>query len=80
MALYGRFSRRFPLLSPTFMLRRKALTQGVFGDSRFWQFIAFVLVTRRIIRKIMGSDPIVVGVERIRTGETVILTGLLQKK
>jgi hypothetical protein len=80
MALYGRFSRRFPLLSPTFMLRRKALTQGVFGDSRFWQFIAFVLVARRVIRKIMGSDPIVVARERVRPGETIILTGLLPKK
>lgn len=80
MGVYGRFSHRFPLLSPTFMLRRKALRLGVFGDSRFWQFVAFVIFTRRVIRKVMGSDPIVAGVERIRPGETIILTGVQSKK
>jgi len=74
------FSRRFPLLSPGFWVRRKALSQGILGDSRFWQLVALLLFTRRIWRKIMGSDPITVAVERLEPGQSIILSGVTLKK
>jgi hypothetical protein len=55
---------------------RRAMTEGVFGQSRIWRTVAMAVVFRRTMRKLMGSDPHTVAIEKIRPGETIILRGV----
>lgn len=69
--------RRSPtLLAPSVIIFRNAMRKGIFGDSRVWKAIGIALLARRGFRKIMGSDPRTIAVERIKPGETVILRGV----
>jgi hypothetical protein len=68
---------RMPLFPrPSFLITRRAMVDGLFGDSRLWKLIAFVIIGRRMLRRIMGSEPRIIAVERIRPGETLILRGV----
>jgi len=70
-------ARHMPLFpSPSMLVVRRAMTQGLFGDSRMWKLIAFAIIGRRMLRRIMGSEPRTVAVERILPGETVIMRGV----
>ena len=63
-------------LAPSAVIYRRAMQYGILGDSRFWKAVGVAIIARRIARKIMGSDPITVGIETIKPGETVILRGV----
>ena len=68
---------RTPLYpSPSMLVMRRAMFDGLFGDSRVWKVLAFVIIGRRMLQRIMGSQPRVVAVERIRPGETLIMRGV----
>ncbi len=68
---------RTPLFpSPSMLIMRRAMVDGLFGDSRVWKVLAFVIIGRRMLQRIMGSEPRVVAVERIRPGETLIMRGV----
>lgn len=67
-------------LHPSTILYRKSLRQGIFGDSRVWKAIGIAILARRAFRKIMGSDPRTVAIERIKPGETIILRGVRSPK
>ena len=68
---------RTPLFpSPSMLVMRRAMVDGLFGDSRVWKVLAFVIIGRRMLQRIMGSEPRVVAVERIRPGETLIMRGV----
>ena len=70
-------AHRSPLFpSPSMLVTRRAMTDGVFGRSRIWKTVAFAIMFRRTVRKLMGSDPHTVAIEKIRPGETVILRGV----
>ncbi len=62
--------------SPSMLIMRRAMVDGLFGDSRVWKVLAFVIIGRRMLQRIMGSEPRVVAVERIRPGETLIMRGV----
>ena len=68
---------RTPLFpSPSMLIIRRAMLDGLFGDSRVWKVLAVVIIGRRMLQRIMGSEPRVVAVERIRPGETLIMRGV----
>jgi hypothetical protein len=68
---------RMPLFpSPSMLVVRRAMVQGLFGESRMWKLIAFAIIARRMLRKIMDSEPRLVAIEKIRPGETLILRGV----
>ncbi|MET0146715.1 MAG: hypothetical protein ABW328_18285 [Ilumatobacteraceae bacterium] len=68
---------RAPLLpSPSMLLFRRSMVSGVFGKSRVWKIIGFAILANRIVRRLMGSDPRTVAIERIGPGETLILRGV----
>ena len=72
---------RFPLFpGPSMIVVRRAMVDGLFGESRMWKMVAFAIIARRTMRKLMGSDPHTVAIERIRPGETVILRGVTGRK
>ena len=67
---------RTSYLAPSAVIYRRAMQQGILGDSRLWKAIGIAIIARRIARRIMGSDPVTVGIETIKPGETVILRGV----
>jgi hypothetical protein len=71
---------RLPYLAPSAVLFRTSMREGIFGDSRFWKIVALLIISRRAFRKIMGSDPRTVAIERIKPGETVVLRGVRSRK
>ena len=49
---------RTPLFpSPSMLIVRRAMVDGLFGDSRVWKVLAFVIIGRRMLQRIMGSEP-----------------------
>jgi hypothetical protein len=71
---------RMPLFpSPSMLVVRRAMVDGLFGESRMWKLVAFAIIGRRMLRRIMGSEPRTVAIERIRPGETVILRGVTSR-
>ena len=72
---------RIPLIpGPSMVIVRRAMTEGLFGRSRMWKAVAFAIIARRTIRKLMGSDPNTVAIENIKPGETVVMRGVTVRK
>ena len=70
-------SPRLPLFpTPSMLVVRRAMVDGLFGESRLWRLVAFAIIGRRILRRVLGSDPVTVAVERLRPGDTLILRGV----
>jgi hypothetical protein len=62
--------------APSVWLYRKTVANGLLGESRLWKTIGLLILARRAFRKLMGSDPKIVAIERIKPGETVVLRGV----
>ena len=43
---------------------RRAMTEGLFGDSRFWKVVAFAIIARRTMPQADGLDPNTVAIEK----------------
>jgi len=52
-------------------VRRKSINRGLFGDDRFWRVVFFVMMGRRVLRKVSGAEPEVVALERLEPGQFV---------
>ena len=52
---------------------RNGLTKGLLGGSRPWLVVGGVALGWRILRKIAGSEPVVVYSEKLDAGETVVI-------
>ena len=74
-----RTTRRPSLLSPGVLIFRKSLRDGIFGNSRFWKAAAFVILGRRLLRRLMGAEPRTVAVEKLVPGQTLILRGVTER-
>jgi hypothetical protein len=65
---------RLPLFpSPRMLLVRRAMVEGLRGENKVWRLILLLIVASRLWRRIMGSDPQTVAVEKVGPGDTVIL-------
>lgn len=63
--------RRSGLLSLSSYVRRASIHRGLLGDDRFWRAVFFVMMGRRVMRKLSGADPEIVAVERLDPGQFV---------
>ena len=72
--------RRASILAPSALLFSNAMRKGIFGDSRLWKIIGITILARRGLKKVMGSEPQTVAIERIRPGETLILRGVRSRE
>ena len=54
-------------------LVRNGLSKGLMGGNRRWLILGGVAVGWRVMRKIAGSEPIVVYSEKLEAGETVVI-------
>ena len=44
-------------LSPSVLIRRRALQRGVFGSSPMWRAVAVVVFGRRFLKRVFGKTP-----------------------
>lgn len=68
--------RRSSLLSLPSYIRRASIRRGLFGDDRVWRAVFFVIVGRRVVRKLSGGEPEVVALERLKPGQFVRIEAL----
>ena len=73
-------ARRPSYLAPSVWIFRTSMREGIFGDSRIWKAVGIFMLARRALRKVMGSEPETVAIERIKPGETVVLRGVRARK
>ena len=72
---------RLPLFpSPAMLFVRRAMVEGVRGDSKLWRYVMLAIVARRLLRRVMGTDPLTVAIERLQPGDTLILRGVSTRK
>ncbi len=62
------------MLSPTAVLRRRALTKGLLGGSRGWMAVGAVVWGPRLLKKAIGKNEQIVATEVLRPGQTIQLT------
>jgi hypothetical protein len=71
---------RLPLVpSASMMFVRKAMVEGVKGENRVWRYVMFAIIARRVLRRLMDSDPRTVAVERLLPGQTLVLRGVTSR-
>jgi hypothetical protein len=62
--------------SPSLLVRRRALTQGVLGNDRLWRAIAAVMFGASFLKRTLGRTEEIVTVERLRPGQTIVLRAI----
>ena len=53
---------------------RQAQVRGLLGGSRPWTILWVVLVTRRVLRRLLGNKPEVVYSETLEAGQTLVIS------
>jgi len=64
-------ARRPSVLRPSYYIRWASINKGLFGDDRFWRMVFILMTGRKVLRKLMGSEPEVVAFERLKPGQFV---------
>jgi hypothetical protein len=59
------------IFSPAAYIRRSSINKGLFGDDRFWRTVFIVMTGRKVLRRVLGSGPEVVAVEKLKPGQFV---------
>ena len=59
------------LLRPSYYVRRASINKGLFGDDRFWRAVFILMTGRKVLRKLMGSGPETVALEKLKPGQFV---------
>lgn len=59
------------LLRPKYLIRRRALRSGLFGPSRLWRYVAFVIIFENTLRKFFGKQPDRIGTRAIGVGHVI---------
>jgi hypothetical protein len=67
-------SRRPRLLSPIALARRNAVYKGILGGERKWLAIGGVVWGTRFLKKAVGRNEQVVALEKLESGQAVLLT------
>ena len=62
-------ARRRPMLDmmrPTLVIRAQAFRKGLFGSSRFWRSIAWMIIGKRVLKRLFGREPEIVDVSTLK--------------
>lgn len=64
---------RLGALSPSYLIRRRAVAKGVFGGDRSWQVIAGIIYGAKFLRKNLGKQPQTLISETLKPGEVMTI-------
>lgn len=56
------------------VVKRRALRDGIFGQSAAWKFVAVVAFGGPLLRRLIAKRPEVVLIEELRPGESMQIT------
>ena len=71
---------RMPLIpSASMLFVRKAMVEGIKGENKVWRAVMLAIIARRIMRRVLDSDPRTVAVERLLPGQSLILRGVTSR-
>ena len=59
------------VLRPSYYIRRASIRKGLFGDDRFWRTVFILMTGRKVLRRMMGSEPETVALEKLKPGQFV---------
>ena len=59
------------ILRPSYYIRRASIDKGLFGDDRFWRMVFILMTGRKVLRRLMGSGPETVALEKLKPGQFV---------
>jgi hypothetical protein len=63
-------------MRPSFVIRRKAVRQGVLGPSLVWKVVAVLVFGRRTMKSIFGRNPEALDKVTLRTGTHVRVSNI----
>ena len=66
----------FLFVRPSYIIRSKAMTQGVFGGQRGWQVVAAVVFGRQILKRVLGKHPELLARDVLQAGESITVRTL----
>jgi len=66
-------------VSPSLIIRRRAVLQGVFGGNRLWRLVAYVVFGRQLFKRLFGKNPELLGVLRMKGPGHVIQVATYRK-
>ena len=58
-------------LSPSTLVRTRAIHRGILGSSPLWRAVAVVIFGRRLLKRLMGKNAEHLGTEKLRAGQEV---------
>ena len=58
-------------LSPSVVIRSRAVSRGILGSSPFWRAVAVVVFGRRLLKRLIGKNVEYLGTERLTAGQRV---------
>jgi hypothetical protein len=58
-------------LSPSMLVRSRAISRGIFGPSRFWRVVAVVMFGRRFLKRLFGKNADYLATEKLTAGQLV---------
>ena len=71
----GRRARR-RMASVGAYVRRTSFNRGLLGDDRVWRVVFLALTGRRMLKRVLGSEPQLVATERIEPGATIQISSI----
>jgi hypothetical protein len=58
-------------LSPSALIRSRAIHRGILGSSPLWRAVAVVVFGRRFLKRILGKNAEDLGTEKLEAGQFV---------
>ena len=58
-------------LSPSALIRNRAIHRGILGSSPLWRAVAIVVFGRRLLKRIVGKNAEDLGTEKLEAGQFV---------
>ena len=67
--------RRSALLfvRPSYIIRSRAMSQGILGGQRGWQIVAAIVFGRQILKSVLGKHPEVLARDVLAAGESITI-------
>jgi hypothetical protein len=63
----------FLFVRPSYIIRSRAMTQGVFGGHRGWQVVAAIVFGRQILKRVLGKNPELLAQDVLHAGESLTI-------
>jgi hypothetical protein len=76
MATAPRRGGPLAFLRPGYLLRTNATSRGLLGGSRGWRIVFGLLMAKRFWTKIMGKQPEVVALDKLRPGQIMTIEAI----